>query len=74
MPGDFDPRDSADPRDRDNFDIYDACWLDDPRARDHRNLEVERDRDSKDHDPRDAFVSSLELPRGLERELVQDDR
>ncbi len=29
---------------------------------------------TRDHDPRDAFVEGLELPRGLERELVQDDR
>ena len=74
MPGDFDPRDSADPRDHDNFDIYDARWLDDPRDQDDGNRDVERDRDSRSHDPRDAFVEGLELPRGVERELVQDDR
>ena len=74
MPGDFDPRDHADPRDRDNFDIYDAHWLDDPRDPDDRDLGVERDRDSMNHDPRDAFVEGLELPRGVERELVLDDR
>jgi hypothetical protein len=71
---DFDPRDYADPRDRDDFDIYDARWLDDPRDQDDRERDIERDRDPKDHDPRDAFVEGLELPRGLERELVQDDR
>ena len=27
-----------------------------------------------DPDPRDAFVRSVDLPRGLERELVQDSR
>ena len=73
MPGDFDPRDHADPRDRDNFDIYDARWLDDPRDPDDRDRDVERDRESRNHDPRDAFVEGLELPRSLERELVQDD-
>jgi DNA-binding PadR family transcriptional regulator len=71
---DFDPRDYADARDRDDFDIYDARWLDDPRDPDDRDRAFERDRDSRDHDPRDAFVEGLELPRGLERELVQDDR
>lgn len=74
MPGDFDPRDYADPGDRDAFDIYDARWLDDPRDPDDRDLDAERDRDSRNHDPRDAFVEGLELPRGVERELVQDDR
>ena len=74
MPGDFDPRDSADPRDQDNFDIYDGRWLDQSRDQDGRDLEVERDRDSRTHDPRDAFAEGLELPRGMERELVQDDR
>ena len=74
MPGDFDPRDYADPRDRDTFDIYDARWLDDPRFPDDRDRDVERDRESRSHDPRDAFVEGLELPRSAERELVQDDR
>lgn len=35
----------------------------------------ERDDDTRDRervDPRDAFVDSLDLPRGLERELVRD--
>ena len=74
MPGDFDPRDYGDPRDDSNFDIYDARWLDDPRDPDDRDRDVERDRESRNHDPRDAFVEGLELPRGVERELVQDDR
>lgn len=74
MPGDFDPRDQTDSRDHDNFDIYDARWLDDPRDPHDRDLDRERDRDSRNHDPRDAFAEGLELPRGLERELVQDDR
>jgi hypothetical protein len=29
---------------------------------------------TRDRDPRDPFVDGLELPRGLERELVQDER
>src|SRR5688572_21063611 len=74
MPGDFDPRDSADARDHDNLDIYDARWLEDPRAADDRDRDVERDADLRSHGPRDSFVEGLELPRGVERELVQDDR
>ena len=70
---DFDPRD-YDSRDRHDFDIYDARWLDDPRNQDDRERDFERDRDPRNHDPRDAFVEGLEMPRGLERELVQDDR
>lgn len=70
---DFDPRDN-DPRDRDDFDIYDARWLGDPRDPEDRDRDVDRDRDPREHDPRDAFVEGLELPRGLERELVQDER
>jgi hypothetical protein len=74
MSGDFDPRDYADPRDREDFDIYDERWLDDPRDLDDRERDFERERDPRDQDPRDPFVDGLELPRGLERELVQDDR
>jgi hypothetical protein len=74
MLGDFDPRDSTDPRDSSDCDIYDARWLDDPRDPDGRDRDVERDPDPRDHDPRDAFVEGLELPRGVERELVQDYR
>lgn len=65
---DFDPRDSADARDPEHQDIYDPRWGDDPRDRD------ERERDARDRDPRDPFVDGLDVPRGLERELVQDDR
>ena len=70
----FDPRDYADPRDGHDFDIYDARWLDDPRDQDDREREVERDRELRGHDPRDPFVEGLELPRDVERELVQDTR
>ena len=66
---DFDPRD-CDPRARDDFDIYDARWLDDPRDQDGRARDFERDHDLRGHDPRDPFLDGLELPRGLERELV----
>src|SRR2546425_12899481 len=44
---------------------------DDPRDRDDDT----RDRDSRERgpdDPRDAFLSGLELPRGPEREIVLD--
>lgn len=41
---------------------------DDPRQRDDDS----RDRDRDPIDPRDAFVEKLDLPRGLERELVRD--
>ena len=72
-----DPRD----RDEDSRDL-DIHWIelgrerasdpcdDDPRDRD---ADVrERDRDSRDRDPRDVFLDGLELPRGLEREIVVD--
>jgi hypothetical protein len=62
---DIDPRDISDPA---LEDIYDPRWGDDPRVRD------ECERDGRDRDSRDPFVDGLELPRGLERELVQDDR
>ncbi len=70
---DFDPRD-IDSRDRDDFNIYDERWLDDPRDLDDRERDLERDHDPRDHDPREPFIEGLELPHGLERELVQDDR
>ena len=70
---DFDPRD-YDSRDCDAFDIYNDRWLDDPRAPDDRERDAQREDDPRGHDPRDAFVGGLELPRGLERELVQDER
>ena len=69
---DFDPRNYGDSRDRDHFDTSDERWLDDPRDEDDRERDFERDRDPRDHDPRDAFADCLELPRGLERELVRD--
>ena len=44
----------------------DPRWGSDPRERDDDT----RDRDPVD--PRDVFVNKLDLPRGLERELVRD--
>jgi hypothetical protein len=70
--------DRFDPRDRDDdpragHDIYDPRWNNDPRDRDDDCRERDRDRD-RDRDPRDPFVEGLDLPRGLEREIVLDDR
>src|SRR5437660_12279971 len=47
--------------------------FDDPRWDDSRDRD-ERDRDSRDRviDPRDVFMEWVDLPRGLERELVRD--
>jgi hypothetical protein len=72
-----------DPRDRDedarDLEIH---WIElggvgvsdhrdeDPRDRDEDVRE--RHRDSRDRDPRDVFLDGLELPRGLEREVVID--
>ena len=72
-----------DPRDRDedarDLEIH---WIElgragvsDPRDDDPRNRDEdvrERDRDPRDRDPRDVFLDGLELPRGLEREVVVD--
>ena len=75
---DFDPRD----RDDDVRDI-EMPWIElrresglDREDIDPRDLDDARDRDrdprERDVDPRDAFVEGLELPRGLEREVVFD--
>jgi ABC-type antimicrobial peptide transport system, permease component len=78
----YDPR-WDDPRDRDedarDLDIH---WVElgregvsDPRDADPRDRDEdvrERGRDSRDRDPRDVFLDGLELPRGLEREIVVD--
>jgi hypothetical protein len=71
--------DRLDPRDRDG-DPRDDCGVYDPRwtdlgDRDDDWRERDRDRDrNRDRDPRDAFVEGLDLPRGLEREIVLDER
>jgi hypothetical protein len=50
---------------------------DDVRERDHERRE-DRDREPRDRDenirldPRDVFMRDLDLPRGLERELIHD--
>src|SRR5207244_9038846 len=72
-----DPRDC----DEDSHDL-DIHWIElgregasDPRDDDPRDRDEdirERDRDSRDCDPRDVFLYGLELPRGLEREVVID--
>ena len=48
--------------------------FDDPRSDDSRDRD-ERDRDSRDRsiDRRDVFMEWVDLPRGLERELVRVD-
>jgi len=70
---------SNDPRDRDDDprDV-EAHWIklgrgpSDEDPRDVYDDARERDRDPRDRDPRDPFVEGLELPRGLEREVVVD--
>jgi hypothetical protein len=66
---DFDPRDSTDPRERDEG-IYGSRSTESDRDRDS----LDRDEDVRDHDPRDPFVRTVDLPWGVERELVQDTR
>jgi hypothetical protein len=62
---DFDPRDSSEARDIDQS-IYGFS-----RGKDERER---HEREPRDPDLRDVFVRSVDLPRGLERELVQDSR
>jgi len=75
---DFDPRD----RDDDVRDV-EMPWIElrhepelDREQDDSRDRGDVRDRDrdtrERDHDPRDVFLEGLELPRGLEREIVMD--
>jgi DNA-binding PadR family transcriptional regulator len=73
---DFDPRD----RDDDPRDV-DAQWVDlrsvglERDAAHPRDLgDRDRDREGRDRDfdPRDVFADGLELPRGLDREVVLD--
>lgn len=63
---DFVPRDSTDPRERDDESIYGSRWGEDVRERDGGDREL----DPRDRDPRDPFVPSVDLPRGLECELA----
>ena len=76
---DFDPRD----RDDDRRDV-EMPWIesgrapgldrkrDDFRDRDEDVRDRNRDPRERDLDPRDVFLDGLELPRGLEREIVMD--
>jgi hypothetical protein len=75
---DFDPRD----RDDDVRDV-EMPWTElhdgpgrDREPDDSRDRGDVRDHDretrERDHDPRDVFLDGLELPRGLEREIVMD--
>src|SRR5882762_5060643 len=75
---DFDPRD----RDDDVRDV-EMPWIElrhepgrDREPDDARDRGDGRDRDrdtrERDHDPREVFLEGLELPRGLEREIVMD--
>lgn len=66
---DFDPRDH-DPRNPGDEHIYGSRWGEDAREIESRD----RERETCEHDPRDLFVRSVDLPRGTERELVQDAR
>jgi hypothetical protein len=71
----FDPRD----RDDDPRDV-DMPWVDMRQHSDRDPTDVrDRDEDARDrdareraHDPRDAFVDGLDLPRGPDREVVLD--
>lgn len=63
---DFDPRDLSKTHDIDLRSIYDLSRSEDAREHDEREPCAP--------DPRDVFVRSVDLPRGLERELVQDSR
>ncbi len=63
---DFDPRDFSKTHDIDHQSIYDLSRGEDAREHDEREPCAP--------DPRDVFVRSVDLPRGLERELVQDSR
>jgi hypothetical protein len=87
MSGGSDPR-LDDPRDRDDKSRdVEVHWIElgrepasdrqsenDARNRDDSERDRARDHDSRQrgHDPRDVFLDGLELPRGLEREVVLD--
>ena len=63
---DFDPRDFSEARDIDHQSIYGFSRDENERER--------HESEARDPDPRDAFVRSVDLPLGLDRELVQDSR
>ena len=63
---DFDPRGFSEGRDIDHQSIYGFSRTEDERQR--------HEHEARDPDPRDAFVRTVDLPLGIERELVQDSR
>jgi hypothetical protein len=67
----YDRRDYPDSGERDDG-IYESRWGESPRDRLERN--PDRDPDARERDPRDPFLDALDLPRGVERELVQHER
>lgn len=80
---DDDPRDPERDRDRDDDDAgphigRGASSHTDKSEPDSRDRDderwPERDRESRDLDPRDVFIRDLNLPRGREREIVHDPR
>ena len=56
------------------LDSFDPRWSDSRErdAHDERDRETYRDSRERGDDPRDALLNDLDLPRGLERELVLD--
>jgi hypothetical protein len=69
---DFDPRD-YDSRDEDRFDVArDRGGRGGSDRDDPRTTEREREERTRDIDARQVFTRHLDLPRGLERELVRD--
>jgi hypothetical protein len=56
------------------IDTFDPRWSDarERDANDGLDREIYRDSRERGDDPRDALLSDLDLPRGLERELVLD--
>lgn len=56
------------------IDTFDPRWSDarERDASDGLDRKIYRDSRERGDDPRDALLSDLDLPRGLERELVLD--
>jgi DNA-binding PadR family transcriptional regulator len=71
---DIDPREYAGARDPAAIDAYDPRWYDDQRDQESHRHHFGPERDPADQDPREPIVRSLDLPRRLNRELVQDSR
>src|SRR5689334_14726936 len=72
---DYDPRDRDDDRpDSEAHWIKLVLGASDQYPRDCLENTRDRGMDSRYRDPRDPFVATLELPRGLDREVVVDGR